>query len=204
MISFNNKYNYKKIMKKVIFFLIIVFSVSFILTGCTKKQENQQNQNKKEVPSEFTKPEKQPDISGIVKSIVGNEVIIIKIDITSTASTDSVGDVQEKQNQAKLSLGTSSGRPSGGPGMGMRPSGGEGMDDESRAQMLAKIKEMSTGEEKVIIPVGIQMLKSGTSSNSRVMVEASLSDIVPDKMLMIWLDPNVSDRKLANFVEISR
>ena len=47
-------------------------------------------------------------------------------------------------------MGGGFGGPGGGP---------ESASTSDRAAMLAKIKAMSTGEEKVIIPVGIKMLK---------------------------------------------
>ena len=77
---------------------------------------------------------------------------------------------------------------------------------------------MSTGEEKIIIPVGIKMMKSSSnaSTGKREMVEATLADITTDKTLMIWLNANIaasttatgtstatSDRKIADFVLIN-
>ena len=73
---------------------------------------------------------------------------------------------------------------------------------EQRAEMLKRIKEMSSGEEKVLIPVGIRMLKPDASLEKPTMVEATLEDVKADSMLEIWLEESVTDRKVANFVLI--
>ena len=72
--------------------------------------------------------------------------------------------------------------------------------------MLERMKEMAASEETVLIPVGIQMLKPDSESESEklTMVEASLADIKKDTMLQIWLDENISDREVAKFVLIIR
>jgi hypothetical protein len=84
----------------------------------------------------------------------------------------------------------------GGPGGGT---------DSSRAEMLEKIKEMSTGEDKIIIPVGIRMLKFDSSSDNkqREAIEAVLSDVSADKTITVWLNHDIKDKKVAEFVLIN-
>jgi methyl coenzyme M reductase subunit C len=88
--------------------------------------------------------------------------------------------------------------------MGMM--GGErqrGANSETdRATLMAQMKAMSTGEETITIPVGIKMLKAGTD-NPRSMVEANISDVTADKMITVWLDSSVTDKKVASFVLIN-
>ena len=62
---------------------------------------------------------------------------------------------------------------------------------------------MSAGEEKIIIPVGIKMLKKDNEKEDEKMVEATLDDISRDKMLMIWIDKDITDKNVANFVIIN-
>jgi len=69
--------------------------------------------------------------------------------------------------------------------------------------MLDKMKEMSTGEEKILIPVGIQMLKANPEEIGNPL-EANLSDIKDSSMLKIWLNEDVKDRKVASFVFIGQ
>ena len=73
------------------------------------------------------------------------------------------------------------------------------MDEDMQAQMLERMKEMASGEEKVLIPVGIQMLKPEEGSDP-TMIEATLEDIKANTMLQIWLDKSVTDRNVARFV----
>ena len=81
--------------------------------------------------------------------------------------------------------------------------GRPGSGDRSESDMLEMMKSRTSGEEKVMIPVGIRMLKSeiGTESEKApTMLEASLEDIKQDKILNIWINKDVSDRQLAEFV----
>jgi hypothetical protein len=90
----------------------------------------------------------------------------------------------------------------GGPG-GM-PGGPGETGTTDRATQMAALKAMSTGEETIIIPVGIKMMKSSSTGEKKMeMVEASLTDITADKMITIWLNTSVSDKKVAEFVLIN-
>lgn len=169
---------------------------------------------------DYGQPATQPEIRGLVKSVVGNEVTVLKIDrpqgATSTA-TSTASDT--KTPMLSLTGGTggagAGGRPAGGfAGGGNRPGGpaggtggpGGGTNTATdRTAMLERMKAMSTGEEKVIIPVGIQMLKADSSNTGkqRAMVEATISDITADKSLTIWLDASITDKKVASFVMIN-
>jgi len=166
---------------------------------------------------DYGQPATPPEIRGLVKSIVGNEVDILKIDQPQKAtSTDANAAASSTRTQA-LSLGGTgaSGRGQGGGygggyGGGGRQGGGQGggqgtSTTTDRTAMLARIKAMSTGEEQVIIPVGIKMLKADPNSTgrSRTMIEATLSDVTADKMITIWLDNSVTDKKVASFVMIN-
>jgi hypothetical protein len=95
--------------------------------------------------------------------------------------------------------------PGGGRGGNVAGGGVAGENADSRAQMLAKLKEMSTGEETITIPVGIQMLKSSTNTDNgkREMVEASIADLSADKTITVWLNAAVTDKKVAEFVLIN-
>jgi len=81
--------------------------------------------------------------------------------------------------------------------------GGPGMEgsDTTRADMLAKLKEMSTGEETIVIPVGIKMMKFDTTTGSREPVEATLADITADKSITVWTSPIATST--AEFVLIN-
>lgn len=156
---------------------------------------------------DFGQPDKPADVRGVVKSVVGNEATIIVMDPEKSGrATSTEADLAgEREEAGKVAVGLASGPiPGGGPMMGGGPMGGQ-RDSSSvnREELMAKIKEMSSGEEKVLIPVGIKMLKASTANGQREMVEATLQDISADKMISIWLDSKVTDKKVAEFVLIN-
>jgi hypothetical protein len=193
-------------MKKILI-LLAVFSLA--LTGCSGGNlENVNKSSSKEI-KRFEQPEDKPDVAGLVKSITGNQVTILKIDqprrmnkmsgdANSEENTDQEGDLSGKSKTLSLT-GTGSTRMPGGGGMmgGRKP---DDMDEDSRSIMLEKMKEMSSGEETVIVPVGIQMLKM--DEDSREMVNADLTDITENSMISIWLNKEITDRQIADFVLI--
>lgn len=197
-------------MKKII---ILSFSIVlvFILSACANKNQNTpQSGNFPRRPNlDFGQPETQPSLSGIVKTIVGNEVTILKIDRpagqmgggANQLSAKTEGD-NSQEKKSSVSLG---GSPMGGPGMGGPGMGGNRRQAtaEEKTSMIEMFKEISSGEETVTIPVGIRMLKSSDgASQERGMVAATLEDIKQDSMLTIWLDESITDRKIAKFVMI--
>jgi len=227
----NNKYevyyyvflfkNLKYMNKRVIFLLFIAI---FVISGCANSSANSglapvADKNGFKRP-DFGQPDRKADINGIVKSIVGNEVVLIKFERPNRdngAPDNNQADQGGQFNQVRVLGGSGQGggaRPSGGftrgGGEGGFARGGTGgaagaTDAESRVIMLERIKSMSSGEETVLIPVGIQMLKMNQAADgSPTSAEASLSDILPDKMINVWLDESVTDRKIASFVLITR
>ncbi|MCK5413172.1 MAG: hypothetical protein KAI57_02235 [Candidatus Pacebacteria bacterium] len=186
-------------MKKVI---IIGFLAVFILFVYVWQNSNKQNEDNKTIESgrifNFERPEERVDISGIVKTIIGNEVTVLKIEKRAFDENENIeegdGNIDNQKEQRPAS------RTGGGMGMGM---GGAQLNTETSdvdiAARLEMLKGMSTGEEKIIIPVGIKMLKNEDGK----MIEATLDDITRDKMLMIWTDENITERNVANFVVIN-
>ena len=110
--------------------------------------------------------------------------------------------------------GAGGGSRSGGGFMMGGPGGPGGASETDRAAMLKQLEAMSSGSETVTIPVGIRMLKPDTANAKDAttggreinmnMIEASLSDIQAEKMLSVWLDESVTDRKVASFVLVMR
>ena len=189
-------------MKKSIFLVfLLIFSISF-LAACSKSQEQNNREGNGFRRPDFGQPERQADISGLVKSITGNEVTILKVERPQMQNSDQ-GKEGDENKSAQLSLGTgSSGRMPGMKGGGTRD---RNMDEDMQVQMLERMKEVSTGEETVMIPVGIQMLKMERNNKEKEpeAFEATLSDIKTDAMINVWLDENVAERNLASFVLIN-
>ena len=186
-------------MKKAISACLLLI---FVLVGCTGQDSNKQDESDKTLTSrrilDFGQPEEPAGIRGLVKSIIGNEVTILKIARPQVGENDNMkeyeGDEQKDSSGTQGAVPSFSGHGTG-MGMGARPSSGLRDDDER----LAMLKSMSAGEEKVIIPVGIKMLKN----EDKEMVEAGLDDVKTDQMLMIWTDKTITDRNIANFVIIN-
>ena len=184
-------------MKKVI--LIIIAIIVVMAVGYFAWQSNKQNENnnisKRDGISGFEKPEEKADIAGIVKTIVGNEVTILKIERpeVSNDSDNENTDNEDEKDESEKKTGSGGGMGMGG-GMGSRID----TEDEDNDERLEMLKSMSTGEEKVIIPVGIKMLKSADGEA----VVATLDNITKDQMLMIWIDETITDKNIATFVMI--
>jgi hypothetical protein len=195
-------------MKKKLWFLFFSLSLVLVLTACNGSKTNQGQDNFQLNKPDFGQPESEADLRGVVKSITGNGVVILKIDQAqnnplSASSTEEQSGRTEERASAGLSLnGGAMTPPTGGGGPGGGP--GERTDSEdSRAAMMERLKEMSTGEETIKIPVGIQMLKFSNTNGKREAVEASLSDISADQMITVWLDKSITDSQTASFVFIN-
>lgn len=206
-------------MKKLFIISTLILSSVLVLTGCSKNSQIAKEQNSRSGENgqerrmpDFGQPERQPDIRGVVKSVLSNEVTVLKIDLPnpghSASSTSASGTVRNNEQAGKagaaLAITGSGTRMMPGGGMMAGDPGGAGeQNSDSRAQMLEKLKAMSTGEEKIIIPVGIKMLKGETTNKKRTMVEATLADITADKSITVWLNSTITDKKVAEFVLIN-
>ena len=204
-------------MRKKISIFLAVLSLTVVLSGCATKisnnTETDNNSQKGQKQTNFSQPDREADITGVVKSITGNQVVVSKLDMekmmeemkanmpSSTSNgipSDDSGQDKKTSNLVQTSGGPGGmgGGPQGGPGGG-RP-GEEGSDTSStqKNEMLAELLKNSLGDEQVLIPVGIQMIKRGG--------EASLSDVTAGTMVSIWLTDTSSstDRKIAEFVSL--
>lgn len=199
-------------MKKTFTFILLIILV-FSLTGCGKTgNKNGGNGNGGSLEfrrPDFGQPESRPDITGIVKTIIGNEVTVIKFEQPNMDNGQGGEEENgEEDNGARISPGATFGGGGGGHGGGFGGMGGSrggSQNNGDRGAFLEMMKEMSTGEEKITIQVGIRMLKFSEGGDAdREAIEATLSDIKVDKMISVWLDDSVTDRNLASFVLITR
>lgn len=200
-------------MKKKIVVVSLFFLLVLVISACGKLNNNNSKEEASTTlsgsnfrRSDFGQPEREADLRGVVKSIVGNEAVILKMEasVNRVGVSTSSEEIKEKKTTT-LSL---NGMTGGGPGGGrMMPGGGPGSIGEvgDRADMIETLKELSSGEETIIIPVGIKMLKIDSSSETekREMVSATLEDIKADKMITVWLNEEVGDKKVADFILIN-
>lgn len=207
------------------FALIFSFAAVLSLSACSRQEAG--STGSQAVPGgwdrrrpDFGQPEKPADIRGVVKSIMGNAVTVLKIDLPGagrrTSSTAENVDIEKIGNKegvtggAAITISTVAGGPGGMPGgrisggPGGMPGGPGETGTTDRAAQMAALKELSTGEETIIVPVGIRMMKSSLTDEKKMeMVEASLTDITADKMITVWLNASVTDKKVAEFVLIN-
>lgn len=199
-------------MKKKFLYLPLLVLAFISLSACSSQNTDKpadSGQFREFKRPDFGQPEEPADIRGLVSDKVGNEIKVLKIEQPPRGGEERTGPVSEADEednggQALSISGTGTRMPGMGGGPGMR--GGERpvMDEDAQTRMLERMKEMASGEETVLIPVGIRMLKPDTESDSKepVMIEASLEDVKENSMLQIWLDESVADRNIAEFVLI--
>ncbi|MEA3398846.1 MAG: hypothetical protein U9R06_03875 [Patescibacteria group bacterium] len=188
--------------KKLFIFLGIFLFAITILTACVGENQNNKAITRGEFRRpDFGQPDRAPDMMGIVKSIAGNEVVILKIDRPSDEERMVIQEEagNEATERRSPSLGGSGTIHGTGRGMIGRTGGG----DRTEAERIEMMKSRAVGEDKIMIPVGIRMLKieiGNVADKTLEVIEATLEDVKQDKILNIWLNKDVTDRQLAEFV----
>jgi len=213
-------------MKRKLILSVALLSFLLVLAGCSSQTGNNSSgtatgspQGGRSRQPDFGQPQRTADIRGVVTSIVGNQVTVLKIALNSNrraSSTPNTTGSSTTTDSPSLSLNLGGASSRGGAGGAGGPGGGGGFASGNRggagggtttdrATMIANLKAMSTGQETIIIPVGIKMMKSSVdnSTKSRTEVEASLTDVTADKMITVWLNASVTDKKVAEFVLIN-
>ena len=180
------------------FFVFTLIVGTVFLSGCGSTVDDvdlTDSQDKQQGSTVNNRPERVADVTGIVKSIVGNELVINQVDMEAVREEMKAnmpeGAEPNKEEGSNL-VGTQTG-PSGGiPGMGggMRTNS----TGDAREVMDKIMKEHSLGDVKVLVPVGIPMYSRGE--------EASLVDLTVGSNITIWLNSSVEDRKIAEFVNL--
>jgi len=219
--------------KNLFFYGGLLVALPLVLSGCgsaatvnsqSGSQSAASTTSGRRMP-DYGQPSRPSDVRGLVKSIIGNQATILELPAgggrraSSTPATANSGGGSGTAAPA-ISLTGGAGRGgfaggaggggggggfAGGAGGGGGGFGGAGGSATARAAMIAQLEKSATGEETITIPVGIQMLKSGVDSatQKRTMVAATLTDVTADKIITVWLNPAVTDQKVAQFVLIN-
>lgn len=167
------------------------------------KGENQLNMPEKQ---DLNLPDRDADIMGIVESVKGNQVTVLKLDASSMPQMnrdDESGNSGENasggsgQKRERLSREMPQGeRPTGTSADGasaQRPTGG------ASDTMISELKAKSTGTEIITVPVGITMYKeSGMGQWSG----ATLTDLSANSMVTIWLNSSAEGENVAEALQI--
>lgn len=150
-----------------------------------------------------SEPERDADIYGMVTSIKGNQITIMKFDPSTMPGAKKSGNGADEQmttDENAISLGTSSsampgagggGRMPGGGGMpGGGPGGGSSSTSSTREDKLEELKKTSIGTETVTVPVGIPILVQSSSADGQTTQEmTTIRDLTSDTVIILWLKP---------------
>lgn len=164
--------------KTVLLALIVLLGLTgavFMASGKGGMLTGMLNKNKVGAPvaeenSGIKQPDRTADIVGIVESVSGNEVKILKLNAADLPTGQGLGGQQRTGSGSGSSPSGQSGgqrqRPSDmgqgyGNGPGQASGAGNAAAKSARAAMIAELKKKSIGEDTVIVPVGIQMIKQG-------------------------------------------
>ena len=147
-----------------------------------------------------SEPERDADIYGMVTSIKGNQITIMKFDpstMPGAKKSGSSADEQATTDENAISLGTSSsvmpgaggGKMPGGGGMpGGGPGGGSSSTSSTREDKLEELKKTSIGTETVTVPVGIPILVQSSSVDGQTTQEmTTIRDLTSDTVVILWL-----------------
>ncbi len=164
-------------MKTSVKFLTIWLLSVMLLAWCSTSNISNEIRNEEALSTESSKPDRKMEIYGKVKSMIWNIIVISKVDTTKdpTFNMDSV----EKRKYM------------------------QSLDQSERMALKEEIQKAILWDIKITIPVWIPMTKKIAQWPTGVEVEWSLSDIKVNWYLSIWLDKEITDKKIAEFVKIS-
>jgi len=147
-------------MKKNILITLILLSSAVVFSACTNTNQNDQTSNNTQATeiAETTLPTRPAEINGQVKSIEGNEVVILN-ELKEALSNEERATRQKER--ANLS------------------------QEERQALRQEEIEEVETKQITLQIPVGVPVI-TGSGNADGLNVSASLADIKSGSYLSIW------------------
>ena len=147
----------KKILP-VLIGLIVIGVGAFVYFNNSKTQ---QSQSSAEVENMAT-PERPAEINGVIKTIEGNEVVVLKELKEAVSEEERLARQEERQNLSQ---------------------------EERQALRQEELETVETEPVTLIIPVGVPIVKgSGTTDGTNV--SAKLTDLVSGVYVSIWLNNN--------------
>lgn len=166
-------------------------------------------------------PDREPDIVGMVEAVGGNEITVLEfdpdaVDVPMTGTQNSEKSTSESENA--ISLGQTSSMSSGGgmPGGGGPPGSGSssskssssrssssGSSSSNRETIMAELKSASTGKQKIVVPIGISILKAASTDSGTQKENTSFTDLTSDTMVKVWLKKTEDGKSVAEFVDIT-
>lgn len=166
-------------MKKILlpFFIMTTLFLASCTNTETTDKTNISSENKQNQDISSAQPERKVDIYWKITSIEWNEVTILQVD-TSKDPTFNMTPTEKKKYM-------------------------QSMDESARMALKEQINSATLWEVKVTIPVGIPMTKKTAQWPDAPNIEASLADLKNWQYLSIWINSEIVDTKIAEFVKIA-
>ncbi|MDA3839860.1 MAG: hypothetical protein PF572_02115 [Patescibacteria group bacterium] len=182
--------------KKILFSLFLLLFVFSACSSSTSTEAGSVIDSDGTILENFGQPERTAEIDGVIKSITGN---LVTIAIVEKQAGENTTETTTEKDVVAVGLTSTTNIPGGGGGEG----GGPGRDSTvSDSDRLEKLLERSTDQETITVPVGIAMTKFSEEGEDREKMEASLGDLKSSSMISVWLNQEIPDRKVAEFVNI--
>ncbi len=174
-------------MKTTILIFVLLFSLT--LVSCskqdtttddkTKTETNVENNTANTVSSQdnTVQPDRKMDMYGKITWIEWNEVTLLQVDTSKDPTFDMTPTQKKKYMQS--------------------------MDEQARTALKEEINKATLWELKLTVPVWIPMTKKEAQWPDAPNLEASLADLKVWQYISIWVNPEVTDRKVAEFVKIA-
>jgi len=158
--------------------ILLSFLTIFSLISCSNETNINTNLiDEKVLDTVISQPDRKIDIYWKVISQEWNEITISQVD-TSKDSTFNMSPEEKKKYMQSL-------------------------DEAARIALKEEINNSILWQVKLIAPVWIPMTKKTAQWSDAISVEASLADIKVWGYLSIWLNNDIKDQKVAEFVKIS-
>lgn len=156
-------------------YMLLISVLFLILPSCSK--ETTQSPEVSNTPQESLQPERKVDIYGKIVSMEWNEITLLQVD-TSKDPTFNMTPTQKKKYM-------------------------QSMDESARMALKEEINKATLWEIKLIVPIGIEIMRKTASWPDAPNVEASIADFKVWQYISVWLNTEIKEQKVAEFVKIS-
>ena len=126
------------------------------------------------------RPERKPDVIGLIKSVSGNHIIISKLSRPKNPTSDMK--IEERRKYL------------------------DSMDKEERIKLLEESYNASIGADvEIIIPVESPIIKGEISMDEKTLNQSkiNLGDLIPKQHITTWLDPSKVNQNIAEIIIIN-
>lgn len=156
---------------------------------------------------ELNLPERDADIYGIIDSVQGNQVTLLKLDASSMPQMDKGGEQGARPSGTNGDVNSQSRTKNMNSGEGgqnrQNGMGGENSGTRQRTvngnSMISELKKKSTGTETITVPVGIVMYKNAGMGQWS---DATISDLSSNTMVKVWISRGENGMSVAEAVQI--